>query len=93
MTLAAPWTLAKDAKVKYLPTLVCGEALRQFDSLSADMEGTNPLIVENIILGLASYFFPTNSIWKQKHVMQCGMSKLRRLKVRRYMASLIDMNE
>ena len=85
--------VATYAKVQYIRALVHGEVLHQFDFLSSDVEGTNPLTVENIILGLASYFFPTNSIWKQKHVMQCGMSKLRRLKVRRYMASLIDMNE
>ena len=56
MTLAAPGTLGTDANMKYLCTLVREELLRQFDSLSADAEVTNPLTSEAIILGLALYF-------------------------------------
>ena len=56
-TLAASGTLAKGVKVQYLCNIVHGEALFQFDLLSSDVEGTNPLTVENIILWLASYFF------------------------------------
>ena len=37
MTLAATWTLDMDAKIQYLCTVVCGEELRQFDLLSADI--------------------------------------------------------
>ena len=57
MTLAASGTLETGAKIKYLCTIVRGESLRHFDSLSADVEGTKPLNVEDIILRLASYFF------------------------------------
>ena len=60
MTLAASWTLATDAKVKYLPTLVCGEALRQFDLLPDDVEGMNRIIVKTTILGLDLYLPPAN---------------------------------
>ena len=49
MTLAVSGTLVTGAKIQYLHTLVRGEALRQFDSLSADVEGANPLNVETII--------------------------------------------
>ena len=49
MTLAASDTLATGAKIQYICTIVCGEALRQFDLLSTDMEGANPLTVENFI--------------------------------------------
>ena len=52
MTLAASGTLAKSAKVNYSRTLVHGEVLRQFYLLSDDVEGKNPLAVEN-----SSYFF------------------------------------
>ena len=38
MTLVASGTLDTDAKIQYLCTLVRGEALHQFDLLSADME-------------------------------------------------------
>ena len=63
--------------------LVCGEALRQFDSLSDDVEGTDPLIVETIILGVDSYFYPVSSLSNKKRAMHCGMRNLRGLKVRR----------
>ena len=40
MTLAATETLKVDAKIRYLCTLVRGEALRQLDWLSTDVEST-----------------------------------------------------
>ena len=40
MNLAASGTMETGAKIKYLRMLVRGEALRQFDSLSADVEST-----------------------------------------------------
>ena len=40
MTLSEKVTLEMDANIKYLHTLVCGEALRQFDLLSYDVENT-----------------------------------------------------
>ena len=54
MALAESRTLGADTKVQYFCTLVCGEALCQFDSLSYDVEGTKRLTVEAIILGLAA---------------------------------------
>ena len=53
MTLAASGMLDTGAKNQYLCTLVLGEALRQFDSLSAEIESTQTLNVEDIIRGLA----------------------------------------
>ena len=49
MTIAASGTLPTGAEIQYLHTLVFGEALHQFDSLSLDMEGAEPLTVETII--------------------------------------------
>ena len=57
MALAVSGTLGTDAKVRYLCTLVRGEALHRFYLMSADVEGTNTLTVETIILGLAAYVF------------------------------------
>ena len=54
MTLVVPGKILIDAKVKHIFTIVHVEALRQFDLLSYDVEGTEPLTVETIILGLAS---------------------------------------
>ena len=56
MTLAASGTLEAGVKYQYLHTLVCREALCQFDLLSADLEGTQTLNVDYIIKGLAQYF-------------------------------------
>ena len=56
MTLEASGTLKAGVKVKYLRTLVRGKALRQFDALSAEVEGYTPLTLEYIILGLGANF-------------------------------------
>ena len=53
MTLAASGTLEAGTKVHCLRTLVRGEALCQFDSLSDDVEGTENLNIDDIIKGLA----------------------------------------
>ena len=80
MNIATSVILGTDVKVQYLRTLFCGEALRQFDLLSADVEGINPLTVETIILGLAPYYFPVNVILKKKCVMRRRMRKPHGLK-------------
>ena len=57
------------------------------------MEGTNPLMVETIILGLTLYFSPVNFLSKQKGVMRRRTRKPRGLKVRLYAARLININD
>ena len=52
-TLAASGMLDIGAKIQYLCTLIHGEPLRQFESLSADVESMDTLNVEFIIEGLA----------------------------------------
>ena len=76
MTLTASRTLEAGAKYQYLRNLVRGEALRQFDLLSANVESTETLKVYNIVKALSQYFPPVNSLSKQKHVMRRGMKKL-----------------
>ena len=93
ITLAASGTLEDGAKIQYLRTLVRGEALRKFDLFTDDMEGMNPLTVETIILGLYSYFFPVNSLSKQKCAMHRGIRNPRGFKLRQYVAHLIDLNK
>ena len=51
MTLTASGTLEAGAKYQYLRTLVRGEALRQFHSLSSGLEGTGTLNIDYIIRG------------------------------------------
>ena len=50
ITLEASGTLQDAAKIQYLCTLVCGEALRQFDMLFTDFESSTPLTLEAIVL-------------------------------------------
>ena len=83
MTLTVSGTLEMAAKVKYLRMIVCEEEIYQFDLLSDDVESTNPLMVEAIILGFGAYFFPVNFLSKKKRVMRRGMRKPRGLKLRR----------
>ena len=52
MTLVATGTLETGANIQYLRTVVHGEDLRHFYSLSADVEYTETLKVEYIINGL-----------------------------------------
>ena len=46
-----------DAKIQYLHTLVRGEALRQFDLLSADVKNTETIHMDDYIKGSALYFY------------------------------------
>ena len=57
MPLAAAGMLEAGAHIQYLCTLARGEALCQFDLLSADVEITQTLNVDDIIKGLVQYFF------------------------------------
>ena len=57
MTLGLSGMLKAGVNIKYLYELVHGEALRQFDALTADVEGSTPVILEYIILGLGTYFY------------------------------------
>ena len=49
ITLATTGTLDMDAQIQYLLTLVRGEAFRQFELLSADVENTETLNVDFIL--------------------------------------------
>ena len=93
MTPEETGTIGYCAKVQYLCTQVRGEVLHQFDALSNEVEGATPTTLENIILGLGTYFFPVNALSKKNCVMRRIIRKPRGLKVRRYMARLIDLNE
>ena len=92
-TLAAPGTLETYANVQYICTLFRGEVLHQFDLLYSDVEGTDTLTVENIILGLDLYPFLVNFLSKQKCEMCHGITKTRGLKVRQYVNNYTDLNE
>ena len=93
MNLEASGTLKADAKIQCLRTLVRVEVLRQFDVLSAEVESASLETLTTIILRLGTYYFSVNALSKQKRVMCRGIRNLCSLKVRRYAASLVDLNE
>ena len=58
MTLVDTGTLETEAKVQYSYTFVRGEALREFDLVSAGAKNTETLLyVDYLIKGLAWYLF------------------------------------
>ena len=54
-----------DVKFQYFHALLCGEALRKFDTLSDYVDIITPLTVEAITLVLGKYFFAVNSLPKK----------------------------
>ena len=70
MNLAASGTLEADANSQQLCTLVRGEALCRFESLSADVESTETLNVDYIIRVLAQYFLCVNFMSNKKCALE-----------------------
>ena len=93
MTLESSEMLKYDTNIWHLCTLVRGEVLRQFDTLSAEVEGATPVTLAYIILGLGTYGFPVNVMSKQKCTMRHGIRKTCALKVRFYAYCFVDLNE
>ena len=93
MTLAVSGTLKAGAKVQYLCTMVCVEALHHFDALSDEVESSTPETLTSIILGLGTYLPPIYALSKQKRVMRRRIRKLRGLKLIRYAACLVELHK
>ena len=51
MTFAEKGTLEMNTEIQYIHLLVCGEALSQFDLMSADVKNTETLNVDYYIKG------------------------------------------
>ena len=60
MNIEASGMLEDTEKMQYLCTMVFGEELNQFDTLSTEVGSTTLENLKNIILGLGAYFFPVN---------------------------------
>ena len=61
--------------------------------MSDDVESSTLLRLVAIIFGLGTHFFHFHALSKQKCAMHRGMRKPHGLKVRRYVARLIDLKE
>ena len=69
------------------------EALRQLNTLCKRVGSMNNKHLNRIILVSGTHFFPVNVLSKQKRAMRRRMRKLRELKVGRYAACLVDLND
>ena len=56
--------------IKYICTLLCGEALRKFDKLESQVTGTTNVHLNFIEEGLLKYLSPINALSKKKHAMR-----------------------
>ena len=61
MMLYASGTLAENANIQYLRTVLFGEALRQFETLCAKFVSTTMENLNISILGLGTYLFPVHA--------------------------------
>ena len=93
MTLVASCMFNTGANIQYLHMLVRGEALRQFDMLSAEVRSATSENLTFIILGFCAYFFPVNAVLKKKPTIHHGMRKPRVLKSRQYSDCLIVLKK
>ena len=75
MTLEASVTLVAGAKFQYLSTLVHGEALRQRDTLYAEVGSNTSENLNPIILGLSAHFYLVYMLSTQKRAMRRRMRK------------------
>ena len=80
-TIKASVTYKYDAKIQYLCTLLRGEALCQFDTLSSEVRSASPENLTSIVLVLGKYFFPDNALSKKKRTMHRGMRNLHSIRV------------
>ena len=64
MNLEASIMLKYGANIQQLCMMVCGEALRQFEKLSAEVGSATPEKLTSIILGLGTQFSPVSVMSK-----------------------------
>ena len=61
-TLEASRTIKVVANIQYICTMVRGEHLHQFDTLSAEVGSASPENLMSIILVFGTYFPPVNAL-------------------------------
>ena len=79
ITVEASVMLVANAKLQYINMLLCVEALSQFNTLWYQVGSTTIAYLNQVILGLGTYFFPMNLL---KRAICRIMRKQLRLNVR-----------
>ena len=74
--------------IAFLRTLLQGEALQEYDLIIVTFRGTAATHQQEIRKVILEYFFPINTIEKQKRTMRHMMRKPRRVKLKHFAARL-----
>ena len=80
MMLDVSGMLAANENLKYIHTLLHGEALRKFDNFCYQVGCTTMAHLNQVALSLDNYFSHGNTLSKQNCVMCPGMRKPREFK-------------
>ena len=75
-------------KISYIRTLVCGEALQEFDELASQNAGTDNSHLKFIQEGSLGYFPLINTLYKKKRVIRRAMRKPQDIPFKRFAARL-----
>ena len=78
--------------INYLRMILREQSLREFDELASQNGGLTNNCLKLITEGLLRYFFPVNSLSKQKRVMSYTMHKAQVMTFKHFAAQLIEMN-
>ena len=68
-------TTSTTRKIQFLLTMLCGEALREFDVLKSKFGSTTNVHIKLIKEGLLGYPPPINALNKQKRAMRRAIQK------------------
>ena len=81
-----------EVQMNYLCTMLCEEALREFEELSSQNNGTKIAHLKHITEVLLGYFSRINALSKQKCAMLRVMCKLRDLPFKSFAKRLTELN-
>ena len=75
ITIDGTGTTNPPVQIKYLRTMICVQALREFDELQSQNGSSTNNHINLIKEGLLEYFFLVSSLSNQKRVMRRAMRK------------------
>ena len=93
ITLKVLGTISANTKLRYICTLLCVEAIFQFDTFCAHMGSTTTTHLNQIIFGLGTYFSAVNMLSQKTCEMRRRTMNPLELNFRCYNARLIYLNE
>ena len=85
-------TTTPSSWINYLRTMLCGQALREFDKIQSQYGGATNNYLNIIQEVLLEYFFTISVLSKQKRSMRGAMHKPRSMTFKRFVARLTEIN-